>query len=168
MSTLIRNQRIVADDFVVLDNDAPLPRSGKFIVSLERWQKDGESLRTSPLTVGVSIPNTADLSIFWPLLQDRPLIALQFPAFGDGRAYSQAHLLRLRYRFSGEIRATGAAVVRDQINNMMRSGINSFLLRSDQDPQTCLNAYNDFTLAYQDGTDTAMPIVPQQRRRQQA
>jgi uncharacterized protein (DUF934 family) len=166
VNTLIRDQRIVADDYVAYDDETLLPRSGKIIVSLARWQKEGESLRKLPLEVGVRIPNTAEVPAIWPQLKDRSLIVLEFPAFGDGRAYSQAQLLRQRYQFTGDVRATGAAVVRDQIHNMRRSGIDSFLLRSDQDAQACLGAYNDFTLAYQNGADSITPTVLRRRRQQ--
>lgn len=153
MSALIRNQAVEADDYVTLADDAPLPASGKVIVSLDRWQKEESVLRASGLAIGVGIPNTADVVSLWPTLQDRPLIAVNFPSFGDGRAYSQARVLRDRFGFKGEIRATGAAVVRDQMHNMHRSGINAFALRADQDPQVCLTAFKDFTQAYQPAAD---------------
>jgi uncharacterized protein (DUF934 family) len=166
VSTLIQNEFIVEDDYLAIDDEATPPDTGKIIVSLARWQKDGETLRKLALEVGVRIPNTAEMPAIWPQLKDCNLVALEFPAFGDGRAYSQALLLRQRYRFTGDIRATGAAVVRDQIHNMMRTGINSFLLRSDQDAKACLDAYHDFTLAYQNGADSATQTVLQKRRRQ--
>lgn len=158
MSALIRNQQIVPDDYSALADDAALPASGKVIVSLARWEKEEAVLRASGLSVGVSIPNTSDLAAIWKALADRPLIALQFPAFADGRAYSQARLLHDRYQFKGEIRATGAAVVRDQIHDMHRSGINAYALRADQDAKVCLTAFKDFTLAYQPGADALKPV----------
>ena len=158
MSVLIRNQQIAQDDFVTLADDAALPGSGNVILSLARWEKEEAVLRTSGLTVGVSIPNTADIAAIWTKISDRPLIALQFPSFGDGRAYSQARLLHDRYQYKGEIRATGAAVVRDQLHNMHRSGINAFALRADQDASICLSAFKDFTLAYQPAADTLKPV----------
>lgn len=159
MSALIRNRQIEADDYATLADDEALPASGAVIVSLARWQAEQAALETSGLAVGVRIPNTADIATLWPSLASRPLIALEFPAFGDGRAYSQARVLRDRYGFTDEIRATGAAVVRDQIHNMHRSGINSFALRVDQDPAQCLAAFNDFDLAYQPGAEHVTPIV---------
>lgn len=158
MSALIRNDRIDTDDFTSLEDDEAPPASGSIIVSLARWQKECEDLKSSGLIVGVRIPNTADLVQLWPLLAERPLIALEFPGFADGRAYSQARLLHDRYRYSGEVRATGAAVVRDQIQGMRRCGINAFALRADQDAEQCLTAFKDFSLAYQGAADDAQPI----------
>lgn len=159
MSTLIRNRQIEADDYITLADEDALPASGAVIVSLARWQAEQATLEASKRVIGVRLPNTVDVATLWDLLSTRPLIALEFPAFGDGRAYSQARVLRDRYGYTGEIRATGAAVVRDQIHSMFRSGIDSFVLRADQDPAQCLAAFDDFNLAYQPGAEHATPIV---------
>jgi len=58
-------------------------------------------------------------------------IDLHFPKFTDGRAYSQAFLLRRRLGFTGELRATGDVLV-DQLQLMQRSGFDSAVLRADQ------------------------------------
>lgn len=161
MSILIKNRQVVDDDFVRLADDAPVPQAGKIILSLARWQAENVALRGTGLTIGVRIPNTSDIDQIWPMLQGLPLIALEFPAFGDGRAYSQARLLRDRYHFRGEIRALGAAVVRDQLFGMDRCGITAFELRADQDLPTCLGAFNDFTHAYQGAADQLHPVSRQ-------
>lgn len=59
-------------------------------------------------------------------------VELQFPKFTDGRAYSQAFLLRRRMGFAGDIRATGDVLV-DQVAQMQRTGFSSAVLRDDQD-----------------------------------
>jgi uncharacterized protein (DUF934 family) len=164
VSTLIRKRALAADEFVMLADDAPLPASGSVIVSLARWQKEGDTLRAGGLCTGVRIPNTADLAQVFAQIADRPVIALEYPAFPDGRAHSQARLLRDRYRYAGEVRATGAAVVRDHLQAMERCGIDAFLLRADQDVADCLAAFTDFTLAYQPATDD-LPLVARLRGR---
>jgi uncharacterized protein (DUF934 family) len=65
-------------------------------------------------------------------LDDIARIDLHFPKFTDGRAYSQAFLLRRRREFKGEIRATGDVLV-DQLAQMERSGFDTAVLRADQD-----------------------------------
>lgn len=60
------------------------------------------------------------------------LVELNFPLFSDGRAFSQAFLLRRRMGFQGDIRATGDVLV-DQLVQMARSGFSSAVLRHDQD-----------------------------------
>lgn len=157
---LIRDREIVPNDFVTLADDATAPADGKVIVSLARWEKDAAALKS--LTVGVRIPNTADISQIWNLLAGLSLIVLDFPGFADGRAYSQARLLRDAQGYQGEIRAVGAAVVRDQIAGMARCGINAFELRADQDPEGCLKAFKDFSLGYQPATD-GQPLIFRRR-----
>lgn len=70
-------------------------------------------------------------------------IALSFPKFTDGRAFSQAFLLRRRLGFKGDIRATGD-VLADQLAQMERSGFTSAVLRADLDlalAQRVLDSY---------------------------
>lgn len=164
MSVLIRNAQVEADDYGELPDDADAANAARrVIVSLARWQAERASLLPHFDAVGVRLLNTVDLSTIWQQVADRPLIELDFPAFGDGRAYSQARLLRDRYGFPGEIRARGKAVVRDQIQSMVRAGINSFVLRDDQITEQCLAALNDFKLAYQYAVDD-LPIAQKMRR----
>ncbi|SEP78298.1 Uncharacterized conserved protein, DUF934 family [Solimonas aquatica] len=158
MSALIKNGALVADEYRALADEDALPAQGAVIVTLKRWLEQQEVLRASGLRVGVLLPNTLDVATQWQALSDRPLLVLDFPAFADGRAYSQARLLRERYGFAGEIRAQGAAVVRDQLHSLYRSGFTSFALRADQNPEQCLAALKDFTLAYQP-TIVGSPLV---------
>lgn len=163
MSALIRDLAL-ADAETELAAEAPLPAGGRVILPLARWETERANPAHAALQVGVRIPNTADVVALWPLLQDRPLLVLEFPAFSDGRAYSQARLLRDRLGYKGEIRATGAAVVLDQIQGMQRCGINAFQLRADQDAQACLRLLGAPPLAYQPAADTGNAPVLALRR----
>ncbi|MDO9359544.1 MAG: DUF934 domain-containing protein [Polaromonas sp.] len=81
----------------------------------------------------LALPNDAD-----PLLASLggvKRVDLHFPKFTDGRAFSQAFLLRRRREFAGEIRATGD-VLADQLAQMERSGFDVAVLRADQDMAT--------------------------------
>jgi uncharacterized protein (DUF934 family) len=162
MSALIRNGRIAENDWLTLADDAPLPASGKVIVSLKRFRAERPALEAAGLALGVRIPNTEDVTALAQELARLPLIAVEIPKFGDGRAYSQARVLRERYGYRGEIRALGD-VLHDQLFHMSRCGINAFELRADQDPQDCLRAFGDYDLAYQRGADS-LSTVWQQRR----
>jgi uncharacterized protein (DUF934 family) len=75
-------------------------------------------------------------------------IDLHFPKFTDGRAYSQAFLLRRRLGFKGEIRATGDVLV-DQLQQMRRSGFSAAVLRADQDLAVAQRELKRFTAFYQ-------------------
>jgi uncharacterized protein (DUF934 family) len=161
MAKIIRNREIVDDDWIALADDVPLPSSGRLILSLKRWQESRDALKTGDTVIGVRIPNTVDVATLWDELKDRPLIAVEFPAFGDGRAFSQARVLRERFGYKGEIRAVGD-VLRDQLFFMHRVGIEAMVPRADQDLAVCLSAFKDFTTPYQGSVDT--PVSVFQRR----
>ena len=75
-------------------------------------------------------------------------IELNFPKFTDGRAYSQAYLLRRRRKFQGEIRATGDVLI-DQLVRMQRSGFSSAVLKDGKDPQDAVRQFERFAQYYQ-------------------
>jgi uncharacterized protein (DUF934 family) len=100
------------------------------------------------LPTGVLVPNDADIE---PLEADLPrlqLVALQFPKWVDGRAYSQAHILRERFRYAGEVRATGEVLV-DMLPLMQRTGFDTAVLRADQSREAAERALAFFPGHYQ-------------------
>lgn len=161
MSTLIRDLRIVADDYPRVADDAELP-AGPALLGWERWLAAKDALAARRHELGVLLPNTLDVAGAWADLDGLALIALNFPGFADGRAYSQARLLK-RLGFAGELRAVGAAVVRDQLLGLHRCGFTSFELRADQDAARALSALNEFTLAYQPAADQQNPVFARRR-----
>ncbi len=84
-------------------------------------------------------------------------IDLLFPKFTDGRAFSQALVLRRRLGFKGEIRATGDVLV-DQLVQMERSGFDSAVLRADQDLEVALRQLSRFGAFYQGDVLTKAPL----------
>ncbi len=82
--------------------------------------------------VGVMLANDADIEVLEADLPKLSLVVLNFPKWTDGRAYSQAHILKARYRFGGEIRATGDVLV-DMTPMLARTGFDAIALRGDQD-----------------------------------
>ncbi len=83
-------------------------------------------------------------------------IDLHFPKFTDGRAYSQAFLLRRRRGFAGEIRATGDVLV-DQVVQMQRTGFSSAVLRADQSVAHARRQFTHFERHYQGDAVTVEP-----------
>jgi uncharacterized protein (DUF934 family) len=75
-------------------------------------------------------------------------IELQFPKFSDGRAFSQAFLLRRRLGFKGDIRATGDVLI-DQLVQMQRTGFSSAVLRADQDIAHAQRQFDRYHRFYQ-------------------
>ena len=84
-------------------------------------------------------------------------IDLHFPKFTDGRAYSQAFLLRKRLGYTGEIRATGDVLI-DQLVQMQRSGFDSAVLREDQNPAFVAAQLERFADFYQGDARQALPL----------
>ena len=109
----------------------------------------------------VVLEPTDDLRALAERLPGLKLIAVNFPKYSDGRGYSIARLLRERYGYKGELRATGV-VARDHLQLMAQCGFDSFQLREGEDPQAALTAFGDFSEAYQ---ATAAQPVPLFRRR---
>lgn len=144
---IIRNQAIVEDDWQHLDDDQTLPASGKVIVGWARWEENRETLKQRG-DLGVRITGDVDAHALAHDHRYFDLIALEFPAFADGRCYSHARLLRERFGYERELRAIGD-VLRDQLFYMHRCGINAFEVRDDKDIEDALKAFEDFDVAYQ-------------------
>lgn len=103
----------------------------------------------------LEVPNDAD-----PLTLDLAgvtRIDLQFPKFTDGRAYSQARLLRQRLKFAGEIRATGDVLI-DQLVHMARCGFDVAVLREGVDLADAQRQFDRFKGFYQGDAVTPEPL----------
>jgi uncharacterized protein (DUF934 family) len=83
-------------------------------------------------------------------------VELNFPKFTDGRAFSQAWLIRRRLRFAGDIRATGDVLV-DQLVQMQRSGFSSAVLRADRDPADAKRQFERYAEYYQGDANELRP-----------
>ncbi len=161
MPSVIKNRQIVEDRWQPIGDEDALP-VGAVIVSLARWQRERAELLARGGPLGVRLPNTADLA---ELVADLPLlevVALEFPKFSDGRAYSQARLLRERHGYRGEIRAVGD-VLRDQLFFMARCGFDAFEPRADRSLEDALMAFGEFSASYQPAAD--QPLPPYRRGR---
>ena len=98
----------------------------------------------------LQIANDADLAEIAAsgALEGVARVELQFPKFTDGRAYSQALLLRRRYKFAGDIRATGDVLI-DQLVHMHRSGFSSAVLAPGVDASAAQRQFERFAAFYQ-------------------
>ena len=96
----------------------------------------------------VRLPNDADPHTLADRLDAIERIDLDFPQFHDGRAFSQAFLLRRRLGFKGDIRATGDVLI-DQLVQMERTGFTSAVLRADQDIAFAKRQFERFASFYQ-------------------
>jgi uncharacterized protein (DUF934 family) len=159
MSQLIRLQdgafELVDDCFTSVADDDRVPH-GEVIVSFTRFQAEAGTLLNQGRDVGVRVE--ADQSVE-DLAYDLPRIAvmaLAFPKFGDGRAYTAARLLRERYGFTGEIRAVGD-VLREQAGFMVRCGFDAFVPADGSTPEQWAAAAGRFRHVYQRAADDREP-----------
>ncbi len=156
MGRIIKNRQIVEDPWRHVADDAELP-AGPVIVTLARWRRERAALMECGEPVGVRLPNTTNVADLADDLPQWAVVALEFPKFADGRAYSQARLLRERYGYQGEIRAVGD-VLRDQLLFMARSGFDAFEVRADRRLEDALEAFDEFSVSYQPAADQPLPL----------
>jgi uncharacterized protein (DUF934 family) len=159
MPTLIkwRDGRALAaeDAFTSVGDDETIP-AGNVIVSVTRFQTDGERLLGEGRRVGVRV--LADEAVE-ALAYDLPriaLVALEFPKFRDGRAFSAARLLRERMGFSREVRAVGDVLL-EQAKFMVRCGFDAFEPADGATPEQWTAAAGRFRYVYQRAADGREP-----------
>jgi uncharacterized protein (DUF934 family) len=148
---LVKNSLIVEDAFVRVADDEPLPH-GPVIVSAARLLKEADALRSRGARVGVLWPNDRKVEELASHLGWLDLVALAFPKFRDGRAYSQARLIRERYAYGGELRATGQ-VLRDQFLFMLRAGFDAFEVLKQSDALVFPEAARRYSVFFQPAAD---------------
>ena len=162
---LIKDGKLATDAFVDASAATEIPAAGPVIVSVEQWQAQRAALlgRGTPLGLRLRSDQSPE-----PIAADLPhfaLVALEFPKFRDGRAYSYARLLRERYQFNGELRAVGEVLL-EQLFFMLRTGFDAFELQSADPLHDYHTALADFSVWYQptgDGRPTAMQLRRGQR-----
>ena len=152
---LLRDGRVVADDWSYLTEAEGNP-AASLILTLVQWQSDRDAWIARGGRLGVVLSPAHKVDLLVPDLPRLALIGAEFSGPGEGRGYSQARLLRERWKFSGELRATGF-VHRDQLILMARSGFNSFEL-PDSDLDEAATALSTFSMAYQPSNDAGLPI----------
>jgi len=167
---LVKNGKIAADIFVHVPDGAEMPEGGAVLVSAARFLEDPEALLARVGELGVIWPNNRDLDDLLPYLDRLAAVALVFPTFRDGRAYSQARLLRERHGYAGELRATGQ-VLRDQFLFMLRAGFDALEVKKESDAEAFALTAKRYSVFYQptgDGRITALNRRMQQRHSESA
>ena len=122
------------------------------LLPLAEWRRAGSQWAERAGAVGVLLAPSDDPADIAGDLDKLALVAVDFPAFTDGRGYSTARLLRERYKYRGELRAVGD-VLRDQLFLMARCGFDTFALHDSVNVDTALTAFGDFSDAYQAAFD---------------
>ena len=133
-------------------DDAAVPDDVAVIVPAARLMADAGEFAARSAPLGVLWPNDRNVQELAPFLDQLALVALVFPNFRDGRAYSQARILRERYHFRGELRATGQ-VLRDQLLLLQRAGFDAFEVTKPADAAAFSEAIRRYSVHYQPGND---------------
>ena len=159
MQTIIKNNQVIDDHWVLLDTEASLDEALNTeyaIVPLTLWQAHAQALQGRAqlgiwLEAGQAIEDISnDLAHF-------SVIALNFPGCNDGRHFSSARLLRERYAYRGEVRAIGD-VLRDQLFFMQRCGFDAYVIRADRCPVDALKSLTELSVSYQAAYDQSLPL----------
>jgi uncharacterized protein (DUF934 family) len=132
------------------------PIAAHSLLTLEQWQAM-RSTWPAELPVGITLANTVEVE---ELAEDLPrfaLVALQFPKWIDGRAYSQARTLRARLRYAGEVRASGDVVV-DMLPLLHRTGFDAVQLRDGESEITARRILSQITGHYQGDVVQTRPL----------
>jgi uncharacterized protein (DUF934 family) len=159
---VIKDKVVVNDDWQLIreiENDAAIPE-GNTVVPFAYWKANRDELLKRDTEHAVWIDGDTETENLLDDLEHFSIIALDFPAFKDGRSYSHACLLRQRYGYKGDLRAIGD-VLRDQLFYMQRCGMDSFEVREDKDIEDAIKSLNDFSVRYQAAADDAVPIYKQ-------
>jgi uncharacterized protein (DUF934 family) len=155
---LVKDGRIVDDCYARILGDAVIPDDEAVLIPAARLLADAVDLSQRSGATGVLWPNDRSVSELISHLDRLSLVALVFPNFKDGRAYSQARILRERYHFRGELRATGQ-VLRDQFVFLHRAGFNSFEVTKPDDAAAFLETIRRYSVFYQPAADDRSPAA---------
>lgn len=151
MRNLIVNRVVTEDDWILVEDGAELPSSGRPVLSLKALQ---QAVPAGEFGLWLNPDDEPATAQAW--FDQVTLIAVRFPVFSDGRGYSTATLLR-RLGWQGELRAVGD-VLRDQLFYLSRVGFNSFAIRADRSAEDALAGLNDFSERYQGAVDQPLPL----------
>ena len=159
MPTLIKSQggrMVLANDaFTHVDDEEALP-PGDVILSLARFEAEGDALLSEGRGVGVRLTTEEEVEALAYDLPRIAVVALQFPKFLDGRHYTNARVLRERFKFARELRACGD-VLREQAGFMLRCGFDAFEPADGSTPEQWERATRRYRHVYQRGVDERVP-----------
>lgn len=160
MPKLIKDGAIATNDWQVIEkaeqpDTAPAP-SGLILVHVSQWNTQQSNL-SQRSDVGVWLDSDDSPEGIEGNINNLPVIAVNFPAFADGRGFSLARLIRERQGYQGELRAIGH-FMRDQLCYLQRCGFNAFDCDDDINAEEAISSLNDFTEYYQTSVNEPKPL----------
>jgi uncharacterized protein (DUF934 family) len=161
---LLKSGKIVDDVWAFVEDGHELSPGGCITVSLARFLSEHDQLQHRNQSIGVRLAVSDDPGLLAPHLPHLHLIELNFPKYTDGRAFSQAQLLRRRYGYTGEIRAIGQ-VLRDQLRLMIRAGFDAMIIEESDAEAVYDFSAHEFSEFYQSASDTQATIFLKRHRK---
>ena len=143
------------DPFTSVDDDQDVPM-GEVIVSLARFQREGRDLLAQGRSLGVCLQSDEEPEALVLDLPRLSVVALTFPKYRDGRAYSAARVLRERLGYNCELRAVGAVLL-EMGHLLVRCGFDAFQPDDDTTPEQWTRAAHRFRHVYQRAPDGRTP-----------
>lgn len=162
MPKLIKDGLISEDNWHLIGKEEELvdiePVDGKqLIVPINLWLENKAYLSQHKQNIGIWLDSDENPNLLNEDSNNFPLIALNFPAFRDGRSYSHAAILRQQLKFTGDLRAIGD-VQRDQLSYMLSCGFSSFAVPDEADEELMLSGFHDFSENYQSSVINPVPL----------
>lgn len=157
MPLLINRTPVENDPWIILEDEQAIPAEGAVILPLAQWLENRDAL--TGREIGVLVNGEDDLEQVLALNGQVELIAVEFPAFTDGRGFSIARLLR-RAGYQGQLRAVGD-VTRDRLAYLERCGFDALNVPEERFKDEVLNAFDEVSVRYQGGASVTRPAYPQ-------
>lgn len=157
MRRLIKQREIVVDEWRHADEDAHGGPHRALILPFARWKEEKERWWLWDGRLGVRLGPTDPVAALEQDFLRVSLVAIEFSGLAEGRGYSQAQLLRKRYKFTGELRAVGK-IQRDQLFFMARCGFDAFEMPETTKLEEAILSIDDFSVAYQGAPDAGLNL----------
>lgn len=158
MPKLLKDNQLIDNPWKRAENDTPLEvlQQGGWLIPVEQFILHSEALDATQ--IGVILSTSTELSETIRGIGEVAAIAIDFPAFADGRGFSIARHLREDLAFKGDVLAIGN-IIQDQLHYLKRCGFNGFEIQDDKAEEASLiQSLNDFSEAYQAALDNPTPL----------
>ncbi|WP_415885520.1 DUF934 domain-containing protein [Neptuniibacter sp. QD37_6] len=155
---LLINHEVVADNWTLI-NEESLDQTGDIIVPLALYLENQDALTSHKGLVAVKVNGDDDIDFLVENLDKFPLVAIDFPAFRDGRGFSIARLL-VRAEYKGEIRATGD-IGQDRFAYLERCGFTAIEIADDVFKPEMLKSFDEMSNYYQSAADKVRAVYHQ-------
>lgn len=155
---LLQHGALQPNNWRFVGDDAAIPADGPVTVSLKRWQAEAETLRGRNAPIGVRLKNDEPAAALGEDVHRLSVVEVEFPKFTDGRAFSQARILRDKLGYRGELRGIGS-ILRDTYAHMVRCGIDSVELPEGQATDGYVAALKEFSAWYQPASDGRVTVL---------